>query len=147
MPEEFYYHNLPHYRSEGVYYFVTWILHTQQAPLEDAERKLVADVIEHFHSQRYHLAAYVVMDDHVHLVVRLEPERALTHTIMSWKSFSAHCLHKDRDRERAIWQNEFYDRIVRDERELHETIEYIRRNPPRRWPDIQDYPWLKVFEE
>jgi REP element-mobilizing transposase RayT len=86
------------------------------------------------------------MDDHVHLVARLAPKRGLTHTIMSWKSYSTHCLHRSHERERAVWQNEFYDRIIRDERELHETIEYVRQNPSRRWPAIQDYPWLKVFE-
>jgi REP element-mobilizing transposase RayT len=32
---------------------------------------------------------------------------------------------------RALWQRDFYDRIIRSERELNSIREYIRTNPPR----------------
>jgi len=36
-----------------------------------------------------------------------------------------------------FWQPRFYDRIVRDERELNAICEYIRRNPAQ-WEDDEE---------
>jgi putative transposase len=60
---------LPHWRMDGSIYFVTWRLDGSQSPLEPNERTLVAHAIKHFAGERYELLAYVVMDDHVHVVV------------------------------------------------------------------------------
>ena len=37
----------------------------------------------------------------------------------------------------GIWQRGFYDRIIRDEKELNATREYIRQNPVR-WAEDRD---------
>jgi hypothetical protein len=50
------------------------------------------------------------------------------------------------ERTGPVWQDEYYDRIVRDTIELEKTIEYIMLNPSQRWPDHEQYPWVKVFE-
>ncbi len=122
-------------------YFVTWRLAASQVPLESRERTLVADAIKHFVGLRYNLAAYVVMDDHVHVLVAPSKKLSLQEIIHSWKSFTAHRLQRDFGRIGMIWQREYFDRIVRDERELMEKVNYILTNPTRRCPDLVGYEW------
>src|SRR6266851_8426750 len=56
---------LPHWRQDQVTYFVTWRLAQGREELDASERELVVAAIKSFYGQRYQLAGYVVMDDHV----------------------------------------------------------------------------------
>lgn len=134
---------LPHWRMPGATYLVTWRLWINQAPLSDSERTLVASALAFFHGQRYTLHAYVVMDDHVHAVVEPLGDSTLQGIIHSWKSFSAKQIINANPACRCapVWQDEYYDHIVRDDRELEVKVNYILDNPFRRWPDITEYAW------
>jgi hypothetical protein len=101
---------------------------------------LVADSIRHFDGQRYKLLAYVIMDDHVHVLVLPFEENSLEHILHSWKSFTAKRLRSFWRRSSPVWQDEYFDRVIRDEAELIEKTRYILGNPPKRWSEIQDYP-------
>jgi putative transposase len=133
---------LPHWRLQGSVYFVTWPLAKTQPLLHPEERGLVADSIRHFDGQRYKLLAYVIMDDHVHVLVLPHEEISLEDILHSWKSFTAKRLRRSWKRSSPIWQDEYFDRIIRDEAELIEKTEYILGNPSKRWPETQDYPWV-----
>jgi REP element-mobilizing transposase RayT len=133
---------LPHWRMDGSVYFVTWRLAAKQALLQPAERILVADAIKHFAGERYGLWAYVVMDDHVHVLVAPLEEVPLQEIVHTWKSFTTNQLQRNLHRIGLIWQREYFDRIVRGERELVAKINYILNNPEKRWPDIEEYEWV-----
>src|SRR5712691_12374177 len=60
---------LPHWRQDQVTYSVTWRLGRGRDELDASERGLVVAGIKSFDGQRYQLAAYVVMDDHVHVLL------------------------------------------------------------------------------
>jgi REP element-mobilizing transposase RayT len=87
------------------------------------------------------------MDDHVHVIVRPHAEYKLETIIQSWKSFTSNRLRKESGRSGWVWQSEYYDRIMRTEQELWETVRYLADNPRERWPDIQEYPWLLVGKD
>ncbi|MFC1834553.1 transposase [Thermodesulfobacteriota bacterium] len=133
---------LPHWRLEGRVYFVTWRLAKTQPCLHPEERTLVADAITHFDGQRYELLAYVVMDDLVHVLAFPYANHSLDKILHSWKSFSAKVIRRIGERTVPVWQDEYFDRIVRDEAELIQKAGYIVGNPVRRWPEIEDYPWV-----
>lgn len=133
---------LPHWRLQGAAYFVTWRLAKTQPLLHPEERGLVADSIRHFDGKRYKLLAYVIMDDHVHVLVLPHEEISLEDILHSWKSFTAKRLRRFWKRSSPIWQDEYFDRIIRDEAELIEKTEYILGNPSKRWPETQDYLWV-----
>jgi putative transposase len=134
---------LPHWRMDGSVYFATWRLAGSQPVLNPDERTLVANAIKCFDGERYGLLAYVVMDDHVHVLVAPGEDFPLQKIIHSWKSFTANRLQRDFGRAGAIWQKEYFDRIVRDEAELMQKIEYVVGNPARRWPETVDYAWTE----
>jgi REP element-mobilizing transposase RayT len=133
---------LPHWRMDGSTYFVTWRLAAKQALLQPDERTLVANTIKRFAGQRYDLWAYVVMDDHVHVTVTPVEVFSLQEIVHAWKSFTTNRLQRHFHRIGLIWQREYFDRIVRDERELVAKINYILDNPEKRWPDIEEYNWV-----
>ena len=54
---------------DGSTCFVTWRLAASQVPLRGEAKTLVADAIIHFSGVRYGVVAYVIMDDHVHVLV------------------------------------------------------------------------------
>jgi len=91
------------------------------------------------------LHAYVVMDDHVHLLVTPFAEYSLARLLHSWKSITAHELVKNHGRRPAVWLAENFDRVVRDDDEYMQKAEYIISNPQRRWPDIQGYSWAEYI--
>ncbi len=49
--------------------------------------------------------------------------------MQSIKGYSARAVNAAQGRSGALWQRSFYDRVIRDERQLIETLEYVHRNP------------------
>jgi REP element-mobilizing transposase RayT len=139
-----YQRRLPHFRQPGATYFITWRLHSGQPDLSSAERDLVASTIHHFNGQRYDLIAFVVMNDHVHVLTRPSGQGTPEIITQTWKSYTANKLQKITPRRGRIWQNESHDRIPRDEVELRRVIAYLCNNPQKRWPGVGDYRWLWV---
>jgi REP element-mobilizing transposase RayT len=137
-----YKNRMPHWRSVGSTYFVTWRLAAQQHDLSPPERDTVQQAILHFGGQRYDLLAHVVMTDHVHVLLEPTAEYKLETIVHTWKSFSAHQLQRLHGRDSNVWQKDYFNRIIRDERELRETVRYILLNPSKRWPGTVGYRWL-----
>jgi putative transposase len=143
MPDDVRIHHrfLPHWRLDSAVYFVTWRLEKDQAALSVIERDRVATTLRHFDGTRYELLAYVVMDDHVHVLVKPAAMFPLERIVHSWKSYSGRNMH-DGQRAGRVWQREYYDRIVRDEVEFADSLAYILDNPGRRWQGVGEYPWV-----
>ncbi|MEW6512308.1 MAG: transposase [Bacteroidota bacterium] len=141
-PIRIYRRHLPHLRVPGHPYFVTWRLHRLQRLLSDPERELVVQAILHFSTKRYDILGYAVMDDHVHVVVLPKPGVRLEDVVHSWKSFTANQLQRRSKRHGKVWQNEYYERLIRSRRELSRTLKYVEQNPFKRWPTLTQYRWM-----
>jgi putative transposase len=137
-----YRHRLPHWRESGATYFVTWRLHPLQPELTPAEREFIAGEFRHYDRRRYALRAYVVMNDHVHVLLEPIGEQRLEAIIHSLKSFTANRFQRHYGRNGGIWQDEYFDRIVRDEDEFQQKLGYILENPRKRWPGLVGYWWV-----
>ena len=116
MAELYYHRRLPHWRADEATYFVTWRLAKSQAELAAGERDVVAAALKHWAGKRYQLAAFVVMNDHVHALLSPIAPHRLEEVIHSWKSFTANRMQRDHGRRGAVWQDEYFDRIVRDQK-------------------------------
>ena len=130
-------------------YFVTWRLDQEQPELNHLERDVIVSILKYFDNQRYELFAFVIMPDHVHLLVKATNGFLLHQIVHTWKSYSAYKLQRDFSRRNRVWQDEYFDRIVRDHDELMEKAQYILNNPFKIGPEIQDYKWvwIKDLEE
>jgi len=89
----------------------------------------IANSLRRFDGDRYALDSFVVMPNHVHVLVRPHEADSLSEILHSWKSFSAKEINKLRERSGAVWQDENYDRMVRDFAELERYRDYIKENP------------------
>lgn len=68
----------------------------------------------------------------------------LLHT---WKSYTASTINKLRKTRGALWQDERFDRLIRDENELMQKLEYVITNPQRKWPALPDYKYVGWFSD
>ena len=89
--------------------------------------QLAAEGIGSFHSG-VELDAFVVMPNHVHVLVCLDRRRRPPPIPAVVGAFKARA---SRRADRALWQRGYHDRIVRGERELEAFREYIETNPLR----------------
>jgi putative transposase len=104
---------MPHWCLVGSVYFVTWRLWPAQKKLFGEECRVIMSALRHFDGSRYELFACVVMDDHVHVLMKPLEKQQVEKIIHSWKSFTAHKFQKDCGRKPPIWQEEYFDRIIR----------------------------------
>ena len=102
--------------------------------------QVVADAIQHLNGKDYRLIAWVVMPNHVHLVFKLLPDRSLSRSLHSLKSFTAKEANRMLGRTGPFWQREYYDRLIRDEAELDRAIAYVRANPVK--AGLADWNWV-----
>ncbi|HJW38209.1 MAG TPA: MqnA/MqnD/SBP family protein [Candidatus Udaeobacter sp.] len=92
---------------------------------------IVAEALCFFEGQRYHLDAFVLMPNHVHVLVQPLPGFRLSEIVHSWKSYTARKINKALDRSGALWMQESFDRIVRDWDSLVRYRAYIAKNPEK----------------
>jgi len=90
---------------------------------------VVEDALLHFDGQRYRLLAWCVMPNHVHVVIETFREQSLSHTVHSWKSFTATQANRILGRTGVFWQREYHDRFMRNDEHLRQTVEYVEYNP------------------
>ena len=92
--------------------------------------ELVAGALKFFEGQRYTLRAWVVMPNHVHVVVRPEPPHTLSAILKSWKTFTGLRANRMLGREGTpFWQSESYDHCCRDDADVARCCAYTTMNP------------------
>ena len=94
-----------------------------------ANAKVVADALGHFDGEWYEIASFVVMPNHVHVMFRPLGDYALPDIVRSWKGFTAREINKRIGMTGALWQGEYWDRLIRSEWHFFKVAEYIRENP------------------
>jgi putative transposase len=119
--------NLPHWTLDGSTYFITF--RTDCGTLTAQERLLVMDHLKSGNGKFYRLAAAVVMADHVHLLLSPLPTYDLSRVMKGIKGVSARKINQQRQASGTVWQDESWDRIVRDEDEFAEKLQYMADNP------------------
>jgi REP element-mobilizing transposase RayT len=95
-----------------------------------AVANLVIDNWKNFDGQKYDLVAYVVMPNHVHILINSNKAFALEKILHSWKSYTSSKFKSISGQSQVpAWQSEYWDRYIRDEKHFAQAIEYIMQNP------------------
>ena len=90
---------------------------------------IVADAIRHFEGERYTVASFVVMPNHVHVLFRLKSPYRLERIVKSWKGFTARAINRLLNKAGSLWQEDYWDRLIRNPRHFHKCLQYLRENP------------------
>jgi REP element-mobilizing transposase RayT len=92
--------------------------------------------------REYRLQAWVVMPNHVHLVVDVW-DVPLGKLINGWKGKCSREANNLLGRRGAFWQEDYYDTLVRDEAHLKRAIRYTEQNPTKAFlaKAAREWPW------
>ncbi len=113
-----------------------------------------AKVIEawrYYDGQRYEIIAFVIMPNHVHLLIRVFLGWKLGNLVWSWKnrvSYYARSQGIRLSEANSVWQREYWDRFIRDEKHYHAAIAYILDNPVSAGlcAHREEWPWSSRIE-
>ncbi len=106
---------------------------------------IVRDSWQHFDGVRYDLQAWVIMPNHVHVLITTR-QTSLSDIVQGWKSYTARKINISLGRNGKIWQADYWDRYIRDDNHYAAAIEYIRNNPTKAGlaSTPEDWPWTDV---
>ncbi len=95
---------------------------------------IVIEALRFHDGVRYALMAFCVMPNHVHVLIHPLVQESgdiypIAHVTYTWKRYTANRINTLLGRRGNLWQQESYDRMIRDEAELASTFEYIIQNP------------------
>jgi REP element-mobilizing transposase RayT len=168
---------LPHFQPDHGSVFITWRLFGSPPPPPPSDRigldfvrydrdletvrrgpfwlriSLIATVVRNalLHAEqeqgRYDLCAWVIMPNHIHLLVT--PFVSLRVITQGLKGFTARRANQIlRRQHQPFWQDESFDHWIRDEYEFQRVLRYIEENPVKaglvrkpvqwRWSSIHD---------
>jgi putative transposase len=149
-----------HY-GQGDLHFVTFSCYRRRPLLGTAQARhrfvKILDEVRRRHAFR--LVGYVVMPEHVHLLISEPARKNPSKVLQVLKQKVARALLKRRRRansaqlslpfeggqreERHFWQRRFYDFNVWSEKKLKEKLEYMHANPVQRKlvQHPKDWPW------
>ncbi len=107
---------------------VTW----QRTPIFRADvraRLLIETLLDYRAQKKYLLHEFVVMPDHVHILLTPSPEMSLERAVRFVKGGYSYRLGQEE--KLKIWQPSFTNHRIRDSNDYQRHCEYIRLNPVR----------------
>ena len=108
---------------------------------------------QHHAGRRYELLSWVIMPNHVHILIR--PSWSLPRIVQGWKSWSARWALLNAARlELALpvggfWMRGYWDRYIRNEDHLASALDYIHQNPVKAGlcASAGQWPWSSACRE
>ncbi|MBI2480307.1 MAG: transposase [Planctomycetia bacterium] len=103
---------------------------------------LMHDALLKFQDERYFISCFEIMPNHVHAAMKPLGDHELEIILKNMKGYVSRQTNRVR-RSGTLWEEESYDRIIRNEVHLYQVVQYIGRNarlaglPASRW-----YRWL-----
>ncbi len=95
----------------------------------DEVRQILIDTLLENDGKDYNLYDYVIMPNHIHLLIKPSPELTLKEVMSGIKRKSAFRINSKMNVKGSLWQREYYDRLIRNYDELQTICQYINDNP------------------
>jgi len=96
---------------------------------DPALAEIVEAALIHGAGVKYDLHAWVIMPNHVHALIAPIAGNRLADIVHGWKSWTAKAINRHRGDWGTVWQREYFDRFIRDERHFAAALAYIEDNP------------------
>ena len=97
--------------------------------LDPSCASVAVEAVQFVRRERAYVLAYVVMPEHFHALLVPRDSTSISQVMQSIKGYTARLINKSMDRRGPLWQRSFYDRMIRDERQLLEAVNYVHTNP------------------
>jgi REP element-mobilizing transposase RayT len=80
---------------------------------------------------KFGLHGYVIMPDHIHLLVTPRQPGTVSDIMRNLKSYTSKEIRETLGIRGPIWQRRFYDRVIRSEEQFRAALDYTHLNPVR----------------
>ncbi len=108
-------------------------------------QQAVAAIIEEnllrFDGEKYSVLHWVLMPNHVHVLLKILNDHSLAKIMHSIKSYTANQANRVLDRTGSFWSVEYYDRFIRDGSHYNNVVNYIHRNPVKAGLCVEPLDW------
>jgi len=156
---------LPRYHIEGHIYYVTTVVYGR-LPIFTRPSFIIPllDSLNFYRYQRsFKLLGYVIMPDHVHLLLWPFGQPTVSDIMRDYKKFTSRRIIQQAEVEHAdewvvafqqagqetgrsvnkVWQDDYWDTNIYTERFLRQKLNYVHRNPVRAGlaEKLEDYPY------
>ena len=113
--------SLKRYDIRDAFYFITVVTY--------GRKKILTENMDIFWKswKDNKLYAWVILPDHFHAITEVY-ENSISEIIHKFKLQYYHRV-SSRFRNKRIWQNRFWDHIIRNERDMNQHLDYIHYNP------------------
>ncbi|MFZ1730735.1 MAG: transposase [Bacteroidota bacterium] len=105
-----------------------------------------------FDAKLYELLTYVIMPDHLHIILKPGTERGLPVAVSAimhrLKMHIAYYANRQLGRRGRFWQQEYFDRVIDSEKKYQKIAQYIYENPLRAGlvGRAEDWPWYYHYQ-
>lgn len=124
-------HGLKRFQKAETLHFITFsCFHRLPFLAEPGPKDTVEALLEQTRARhRARVYAYVLMPEHIHLLINEPPSILLAQFLKVLKQTTSRQLKGDREQ---FWQERYFDRNLHGEAARSEVIHYIHRNPVKR---------------
>ena len=91
-------------------------------------RAAAEEVLRKFDGVRFKLHAFVVMGNHIHVLFSPLGANKVVELVKAWKGVIAKRVNEIMGRSGSIWDDEYFDRLIRDAAHFKRVVSYIRNN-------------------
>ena len=92
-------------------------------------RRILSDSLLHEDGKKYVIHAFVIMPNHVHLLMSDLTGEDVNHILSSIQRFSATQINRLVGRKGRLWMDDDFDRLVRSQLHFKHCLAYIISNP------------------
>jgi putative transposase len=107
-------------------------MHQNLFQRQEVAELMVSTLLKYRDAGEFELHEYVVMPDHLHVLLSIQDQQPLSRAVQLIKGGFSYAVRENGIMMRAVWQQRYHDRRVRDANEFAEMAQYIRQNPVRR---------------
>ena len=131
-------------------YFITVCCAKRECFLKpDIAARAAARTLHRLHIEKHiTLLAWVLMPDHMHLLLELDDSKTLSASMARINSCIAKAVNEALDRHGPIWQGAYFDRGLRRNEDIDIAIRYLLNNPIRAGivNNIEEYSYWNILE-
>ena len=118
--------------ENGCYFVTVNALYKRKIFKDDKIKKLYLTSLNHCrHKFHFCLLGYVIMEDHLHLLIIPPNGRTISDVMHHVNGVFASCYNKNEGKLGKVIQRKFWEHVIRNDKDFGEKLNYIHNNPIR----------------
>jgi putative transposase len=131
-------------QNAGTYFITSRTWESRKLFIKPPVCEIVLETLLHYREQEnYLLHSFVLMPDHLHIILTPGPGIALERAIQFIKGGSARRISQALSFRLPVWQRGYTDHRIRDAQDYENHLRYIEQNPVKQGLAVSpgEYPW------